>query len=317
MSDFTDEKVGCWAQSLTDELSPEEKIQIWNQIKEHRGLPDSSAHSTRTMKRALRYGWGVGTVIGGLVATCLIVLSIFYPPASNNPQFTEGAETASGTSGPSFIVAHLNMLYIIMSVVLFAFCVWRMIRLFVSTHGEGIRWFSAVNVGGKRRWMVITLLVLGLAVSSLEVVDQYQGGPLGREYSPGATESLTMRTGQSMLLIPIPLVDRTLLPIHVISVKATSDVSGLTISGGITKNPPALGGIIAPTAAEEQFIRGTVTIPSESHNVGGDHFVPVFKVAGTEPGYYAINGFTVIYRWGPIVYRTKLLPVVVWYVTVK
>lgn len=317
MSDFTDEKVGYWAQSLADELTPEEKIRVWNRIKQHGDSPTLAHPRTWRMTRSPSYGATAGAIIAGLVIALFIAGGVFHPRSGIDLHFREGVGTTAGTSEPSFIVTHLNVIYIVLSLFLFAVCVWWIIRLFVPAHGTGVLGrFSVVKAGGKRKWLVTILVVIGLAVSSLEVVDQYQGGPLGRQYPPGDIEGLTMRAGQSMLLIPIPLTDRTFLPIHVISVQATSDVRGLRILGGIVKNPPILAGIIAPTAAEQKFVPGTVTIPSESHSVAGNHFVPVFKVTGTKPGHYVIDGFTVIYRWGFVVYRTKLT-LMVWHLTVK
>ncbi|MCL6442207.1 MAG: hypothetical protein K6T83_01865 [Alicyclobacillus sp.] len=267
MSDLNDQTAGQVAQLLKDELTSKEKIRVWSNIRQHEGTSSSSRLQSRVRRRGFGYAGVAASCVTGLVLVWLVVIGVLRNPQSGTPwQLVEGS-TLPAVARPSFIITHLNVLYVGVSIVLFLLCTWGTVRLLTPVIELRVRGRSVLeNARGKRRWFVWAVLMVVLALSALEIVDQVQGGPLGREYQRGNIGGMQLRTRESILLVTMPIENHTFLPVHIISVEASSDVSGLTIQGGVTKNPPVSSGIILPNPAEERFIHGTVTIPSEARN---------------------------------------------------
>lgn len=161
-----------------------------------------------------------------------------------------------------------------------------------------------------RRWIPVTLIGIAGVLLGLISVDQFQGGPLGREFQSDAFgEGINTGVGRHILFGGSgELENPTWFPFDILSVRPVQNFTGATLTAGIIKikHGQPLPGVVYANQNLYPLARGHIFIPpGENIHSSGDSYDMALIVIPHHPGSFEVDGLFVRYRWGPFVYTAK------------
>lgn len=226
-------------------------------------------------------------------------------------QQVNGGNRVGNQSLANGILTHLNLMYIAAYVLIILCAGFLLLEQLLSA-----KWLAPCTVPRwvKQRYRRTAKVIVAsflLCVGAVGLVDQIQGGPMGRNSIVGGRYGWTGSVGKEAAVAPGPMFNSTSIPEQILSIEPSNTPVGVQTVAGIAINPTDNAFVlVAPYGkARMDFARLPVTIPGYTlmKDAGKrTSFVPVLKVIGERSGTYIVGGFVVTYRWGPIVYRTRL-----------
>ncbi|WDL95820.1 hypothetical protein [Alicyclobacillus sp. ALC3] len=241
-----------------------------------------------------RYVTSVAAGLVALAAACSVVISVV------THHTVAPVATVTPTAGGHPVISSPNRWPADPSYMPVMFGIWAALGVVFVVSA----WTAVFALWKKRAWVLGVVAGCIAVACALEGVDQWQGGPLGRQLPFGTTEGSVYPAGTHILFGSENLSNPTWFPIEVLSVSPIrgTGVGNRTLRAGVvTSKYPSLG-VIHWSGRVTPFRKVPLYVPVGANSLSNNHFQLGLLAMADNPGSFRVDGLRVIYRWGPFLY---------------